>query len=495
MSDKTEAVQKNSKVGDRYDIVDDEITVADVTVVPDDRPIDQISQTVSGDVEQISKNVTIGRVEIEREDGRNVIYAIINAISVRINMPRGTVKALMACFVILLIAALLYACNSLGSGSSDDSGSAERRYADNEISDRIAAGRNVAISENYSYTLPAGSIKEKPGLGAAYANAQAYSFTNDADEICVVRSYITHNDTGDLKSSVQSRMSKVVDITNVSYEYVECGLGTVLLCRFDSVDADDKAIHVMQYSWEDGDLAICSLDVSSASDDLEPTAQALLDTVHESDNDISNKDLLISTDSVPISDHYSYSVPDGVLGIWEPDELYAENEIFCDFEYDGDLYTIRSYVLEYSDTDLAELVKSYLAEFGDISYIDEQYSETDFGKMLTLKFETTDEYGDPVVVTGFYWYEMDPKICCLEVSSDEWRDGKAEQMILDSVYRKTDSSASGGSGDASQYGLSPEDMQKAYDDARMEEYQNQIVEDYYKDQINDYANEPHGFPY
>ena len=67
---------------------------------------------------------------------------------------------------------------------------------------------------------------------------------------------------------------------------------------------------------------------------------------------------------------------------------------------------------------------------------------------------------------------------------------------MDSVYRKTDSSGSKESDLAKQNGLSPEDMQKAYDDARMEEYQNQIVEDYYNQQYEDYYDsEPHGVPY
>ena len=69
-------------------------------------------------------------------------------------------------------------------------------------------------------------------------------------------------------------------------------------------------------------------------------------------------------------------------------------------------------------------------------------------------------------------------------------------MIMDSVYRVTDSSDGTGTGSGQQSGLSPSDMQKAYDDARMEEYQDQIVEEYYNDQINDYyENEPRGLPY
>ena len=51
------------------------------------------------ETEQIGKDIIIGRKETYYEDDRNVISVIINAISVRINMPRGTVKTLMAILV------------------------------------------------------------------------------------------------------------------------------------------------------------------------------------------------------------------------------------------------------------------------------------------------------------------------------------------------------------------------------------------------------------
>lgn len=128
--------------------------------------------------------------------------------------------------------------------------------------------------------------------------------------------------------------------------------------------------------------------------------------------------------------------------------------------------------------------------------MDEETIEGKYTDVHVIKFEVDNGDGTSDKVTGFYWSEIDTKICCLEVIADEWGDGKAEQMIMDSVYRKTDSSDETGAASGQQGGLSPSDMQKAYDDARMEEYQNQIVEDYYNDQINDYyKNEPHGLPY
>lgn len=47
---------------------------------------------VTEDVEQIGKDIVVGRKEVRYEDGKNIISVIINAISVRINMPRGTSK-------------------------------------------------------------------------------------------------------------------------------------------------------------------------------------------------------------------------------------------------------------------------------------------------------------------------------------------------------------------------------------------------------------------
>ena len=60
---------------------------------------------------------------------------IINAISVRINMPRGTVKALMACFLALIVIALVYA-NSV-THSRDDSYLVRTYITQPDISDGV----------------------------------------------------------------------------------------------------------------------------------------------------------------------------------------------------------------------------------------------------------------------------------------------------------------------------------------------------------------------
>ena len=62
---------------------DDSIT-ADVVV--EKASSDSSFSSSKEELEQISKSVAVGRMEVEYEDDRNVIHAIINAISVRINM-------------------------------------------------------------------------------------------------------------------------------------------------------------------------------------------------------------------------------------------------------------------------------------------------------------------------------------------------------------------------------------------------------------------------
>ena len=374
-----------------------------------------------------------------------------------------------------------------------------KEYPGTEISEgankSAAAARDVAISGNYSYTLPAGAIREESYVGGAFANANAYSFLNESEDYCVVRSYITDKRYDDLREEIASMIEPIEDIANVQYKNESYDFGDVLLCSYETVSSDDKKIRVMMYSWYD-DSAICFLEVSSAYDSLESTAQALIDTVHNSKNSISNTDLLKAANSVQISSHYYYKMPEGTMGVYDPEEVLAEGEQFLDFKQDGDIYTVRSYVLEYSGNELTEIVKASLSQFDGVSFVDEETIEGKYTDVYVIRFEVDNGDGTSDKVTGFYWSEIDPKICCLEVIADEWGDGNTEQMIMDSVYRKTDSSDETGAVSGQQSGLSPSDMQKAYDDARMEEYQNKIVEDYYNDQINDYYNnEPHGLPY
>lgn len=142
-----------------------------------------------------------------------------------------------------------------------------------------------------------------------------------------------------------------------------------------------------------------------------------------------------SQDYIAISPHYRYTIPDTAENIGNPYEPNAENETFCDFRHGDTIYTIRSYQLDYNSAGLSEVVKSSLSYFDDIHYISETSSDSTFGEILNLRFEATDENGNNIEVAGYYWYDSDPKICCLEISSDKSVEGDAEQMIMDSVYR------------------------------------------------------------
>ena len=281
------------------------------------------------EVEQIGKDIIVARKQSFYEDDRNVISVIINAISVRINMPRGTVKALMACLVALIIVALICAGNIISNKPED-----------------------TIIAED------TGTVEEK-----------------------------TEPSTDDAK------------------------------------------------------------------------------------DDYSGEGVLALKDYVNISAHYYYHLPENIKEVWEPDELYAENETFCDFIYDDNLYTIRSYVLEYTENELADIVKGDLALFDNMTFIDEEYVDGKYGEILKIKFESIDEEGNPVVGTGYYWYESVPKICCLEVSTDAWRDDKAEELIKNSIYRVS-------AGTSAPYSVNEID---AWSDVQEEEAMNSLAEDSIRD--------------
>ena len=317
---------------------DPDVTVADVSVVSD-QDAAQIKRSITEDVEQISKNVVIGRKEARYEDGRNVISVIINAISVRINMPRGTVKALLACLAVLLIAVILLTVNGKDSGSTVD---------------------------------------------------------NSTD---------------------------VTSDTETQREYAE--------------DEESKAV---------------------------------------------NSERPASEDYVIISSRYRYSLPDGFEGIWEPYDYYEQNETFCDFTYDGVPFTARSYLLQYVNKDLADIVKASLSQFDGIEFLNEEYIEGKYGKVLKIRFEVTDEDGTFSAVTGYYWSDIDPYVCCLEVFSDSWHGEEAAEMILDSVYRTDSSESSNPVPDNAQEALNEQMKEEAMDslaqDAMNDYYQQQEPENY-----------------
>ena len=277
--------------------------------------------------EQYSKNIAVSRVEVEYTSDRSVIHAIINAISVRINMPRGTVKALMACLAVLLIAVAMMAFHSK---------EADLNTADSEA-DTSSAGREYAVEEG---------------------------------------------------NAVNS----------------------------------------------------------------ERTANTL--------------------DYVIISSHYRYVLPENLIGVWEPTDCYAENETFCDFTCSDNEYTIRSYLLDFSDGDLADVVKADLSQFDNMKFLDEQMIDSEYGDMLKIKFESTDERGEYTAGIGYYWYESEPKICCLEISSDDWYDDEIDEKVLDSVYRiKTNNNMP-----------PPSDAEEIWQEQQKEEAMNSLVED----AMNDY---------
>jgi len=297
------------------------------------------------ETERITKNIAFGRKETFYEDGRNVISVIINAISVRINMPRGTVKALLACIALLLIVAAMLAW--------DDAGGKSGKTADKSA---------------------------------------------EATDAPAQREYVT-----------EEEKSKAVN--------------------------SERAAK--------------------------------------------------SSDYVIISARYRYDLPEGTEGVWEPEDYYEENETYCDFVRDGDYYTIRSYLLTFINAELSDIVKASISQFDGYELIDQEYIDGKYGKVLKLKFASDDEDGNYTAVTGYYWSDIDPHICCLEVSSDEWRDGEVEDMIFDSVYRveaETDTDY-----------LVPDDAQEILDGQRSQEAMDSIAQDAMRDQ---YAEpEPETYPW
>ena len=304
---------------------------ADVMVTTDEYPLDAFVNSTE-ELAKFGKDIVVWRKETYYEDDRNVISVIINAISVRINIPRGTVKALMACLAALVLVIIVLSFKSIDSASTSDNGA------------------ETAGSE---------TSREYPAEEGQAVNTERAANTGDY---------------------------------------------------------------------------------------------------------------------VIISSHYRYSVPEGTIEIWEPDDYYAENETFCDFEYADNEYTIRSYLLEYSDKELADVVKADLSQFDSMEFLDEQHIEGNYGDVLKIRFETKDDLGYFTAVTGYYWYESEPKICCLEVSSDGWFDDGVEEGILSSVYRVS-----------SESGEVPPDAEEIWQEQQKEDAMNSLVEDAIRDQ---YEPEP-----
>lgn len=398
--------------------------------------------SVSEEVDVFSKNVVFASKHVDYEDGKSVVSVLINAISVRINMPRGTVKALMAILAVLVIAALIYAVSASHAWNKNS----ETNQADTEITEEtgesissVLPARDIAISENYSYTVPAGFAVENPELeGSWFSNAKAYGFYADDGSYCRVRSFIAAKTDGEVRDTVLARLKSAYDVEDIRHDYVETELGKVVVYSFDMVQEGEAAVHAVEYSWADDDGTICSLEVSSESDNLPEIAQSIFETVHRAENDYTNKELLeINTDYLVISSSYRYHLPDGTFNVEGPYDDYFANEYWCDFNYNRIHYAIRSYaILEAGGGKLQEEVHSMLSADEYVQIIKEERVPTDFGDTLRVEYDTEDREGVLLKVTGYYWYDTDPTICCLEVCNDAERSTAVEEMLLNLIYKK-----------------------------------------------------------
>ena len=394
------------------------------------------------ETEQVGKDIVIGRKETYYDDGRNVIAVIINAISVRINMPRGTVKALMAILAVLIIAALIYAVNTLHSW--DKHKEAEQTETETieeagEFAGIVLPARDITISENYSYAVPAGFAVEEPDLeGSWFSNAKAYGFYTDDGTYYRVRSYIAAAPEGEIRDIVLDRLKAAYDVEDIRHEYMDMDFGSVVSYSFDMVQEGEPTVHAIEYSWADDDGVICSIEVSSESDALPKTAQLILDTVHRSENDYTNSELLeINTDYLAISSNYRYHLPNGTFNVEGPYNDFFANEYWCDFNYNKVHYAVRSYaIMEAGSGNLEEEIHNMMTADGFIEVVKEARVDTTFGNILRVEFDTEDRDGVKLKVTGYYWYDSDPTICCLEVCNDTERNSEVEDILLKLVYKK-----------------------------------------------------------
>ena len=431
MSEKSLATQKNNE----------DVSVAEVTVVSDES-VDSTYQESSEEIEHISKSVVVGRKEAYYENGRNVISVIINAISVRINMPRGTVKALMAILAVIIIAAFIYAANVFHTWNKDsetDRTETETTEDAEKTVSSVLPARDITISENYSYTVPAGFAVEEPELeGSWFSNAKAYGFYTDDGSYCRVRSYIAAKTDGEIRDTVLARLKTAYDVEDIRHEYMDTDLGKVVVYSFDMVQEGEPIVHAVEYSWADDDGTICSLEVSSESDNLQEIARSIFATVHRAENDYTNKELLeINTNYLAISSNYRYHLPDGTFNVDGPYYDYFANEYWCDFNYNRTHYAVRSYaILDAGSGKLQEEVHSMLSADEYVEIIKEKRVPTDFGDALRVEYDTEDREGVQLKVTGYYWYDTDPTICCLEVCNDAERSTEVEEMLLKLIYKK-----------------------------------------------------------
>lgn len=294
-------------------------------------------------VEQISKDIAVGTKEINYEDGRNVISVIINAISVRINMPRGTVKALAACFAVLLVAASIYGINVLRDWSTSYYETAEYQKSVDTIKygvinaadtvtdadltrNAVFPEKEVVISENYSFTVPAGYFDEyNYGYGGMFMNMQSFGFYNDAGDYYVVRSYITREgiEEKDLKDVVIARFKDAEDVRNIRCDYKDFDYGPLIDCRYEAFEEGELDIYAVEYSWQDDDGTICSLDISTYAGDYEDTAKRILSSVRRSRDGFTNDELIEREKELYNEGYYGDYDPDDPVGMGEVDPYAA----------------------------------------------------------------------------------------------------------------------------------------------------------------------------
>ena len=311
---------------------------------PDAKPEDMTAELEKREtVEQIGKDITVGTKEINYEDGRNVISVIINAISVRVNMPRGTVKALVACFAVLLVATSIYGINVLRDWSTSYYETAEYQKSVDNIKygvinaadtvtdadltrNAVFPEKKVVISANYSFTVPAGYFNEDNySYGGMFMNMQSFGFYNDAGDYYVVRSYITKEgiEDKDLKDAVMARFSDALDVRNVRYDYEDFEYGPLIACRYEAFEEGEPDIFAVEYSWQDDDGTICSLDIATMAGDYEETAKRILSSVRRSRNGFTN-DELIKREKELFNDGYHEGYdPDDPAGMGEVDPYAA----------------------------------------------------------------------------------------------------------------------------------------------------------------------------
>ena len=273
---------------------------------------ENVDLAVTEDVEQIGKDVVVGYKQVDYRDEKNIISVIITAISVRINMPRGTVKALLACFLALLIIALIYARSVIHSEDDSFKEGADHQRGINSVCSAIEYGayqvgyyslsrevvlpsKELAISGGYSVTVPEGYYVESADLGGEwFANAQAFSFYNKTGDWYFVRTYITQADidSKDLETIVLERLKDANDVRNIRYDYEDFEIGRVLACRYEIIAEGEPDVFAVEYSWADDDGTICSIEVSTEAGNYEETAKAVMDSVHRTNNAYSNDELI-----------------------------------------------------------------------------------------------------------------------------------------------------------------------------------------------------------